>query len=162
MQKIKTGRRDRLLKQKSNDVYLEKAKIHEPTLCTECGSLYIKGRWTWEKTNKELYKSTCPACKRIADNYPAGTIEIGGSFFNEHKSEITNLIRNIEKQEKSEHALERIIRTKIIRGKMVVTTTGIHLARRIGEALSRSYKGDFSFQYLDADKGIRVHWERNE
>ena len=162
MQKVKTGRKDRLLKQKSKDVYLEKSKINEPTLCTECGSLYKKGRWTWGKTNKEVYKSTCPACKRIADNYPAGTINIRGSFFEEHKSELTNLIRNIEKQEKSEHALERIIRTKISRGEMVVTTTGIHLARRIGEALSRSYKGDFSFQYLDADKGIRVHWERNE
>jgi len=46
------------------------------------------------------------------------------------------------------------------KGTMLVTTTGVHLARRIGEALSRSYKGEFSFQYGDGEKTLRVYWER--
>jgi hypothetical protein len=161
MQVSKTGRKDRLLKQKNNDVYYEKSKNAESTICTKCRSLYLKGRWTWEKPVKDTHESTCPACRRIADNYPAGTIELSGSFFAEHHSEIMNLIHNTEQQEKQAHALERIMHTKSGHNQTTITTTGIHLARRIGEALSRSYKGNYSFQYLDAEKGIRVQWSRN-
>jgi NMD protein affecting ribosome stability and mRNA decay len=160
MQKNKLGRKDRLIKQKNNDVYMEKSKFQEPTLCPECGSLYVKGRWTWETTDESVNNTICPACRRIADNYPAGTIEIKGTFFSEHSEEIMNLVRNTEQQEKKDHALERIIETRTISEGVTITTTGIHLARRIGEALSRSYKGNYAFQYLDADKGIRVQWER--
>ena len=42
----------------------------------------------------------------------------------------------------------------------LVTTTGIHIARRIGDAMSRSYKGDYSFQYAEGDKSIRVYWHQ--
>ena len=41
-----------------------------------------------------------------------------------------------------------------------VTTTGIHQARRIGEALSRAYKGDLTIQYADGEQSIRVYWQR--
>jgi len=160
MEKGRFGRQDRLIKQKQNDVYLDRQKYSEPTRCTKCQAVYLHGRWTWASTDQSAFPAICPACKRIADNYPAGTIEISGSFFKNHQDELMNLIANIEKQEKTLHAMERIIKATHQRSKTVVTTTGIHLARRIGEALSRSYKGDLSFQYLDADKGIRVSWER--
>ena len=160
MEKGRFGRQDRLIKQKQNDVYVDRQKYTEPTLCIKCQALYINGRWTWDNTDQSVSKVVCPACKRIIDNYPAGTIEIRGPFFKSHQDELMNLINNIEQQEKTAHALERIIRTSHLGNKTVVTTTGIHLARRIGEALSRSYKGDLAFQYLDADKGIRVSWER--
>ncbi|SPF41153.1 NMD protein affecting ribosome stability and mRNA decay (fragment) [Syntrophobacter sp. SbD1] len=103
---------------------------------------------------------TCPACRRIADNFPAGSIEIKGQFFPEHRHEVLSLIRNIEKLENGERPLERIISIEDQEHGIVLTTTGIHIARRIGEALSRSYKGHFSFKYLDAQKSIRVQWER--
>jgi NMD protein affecting ribosome stability and mRNA decay len=160
MVKKQYGRKDRLLKEKRHDVYLEKSKIPEPTLCNVCGALFENGRWTWNTTEKKVNRITCPACRRIADRYPAGIIEIRGIFYNEHKDEILNLIHNIENQEKGEHPLERIIATKEANDHTIVTTTGIHLARRIGEALSRSYKGDYYFQYAEAEKSIRVYWER--
>ena len=160
MQKSQYRRNNRLLKQKNNDVYLEKSKISDPTLCSTCGSLYLKGRWTWDKPTESIHKSTCPACKRIADNYPAGIIKLRGTFFSEHRKELLNLVKNVEEQEKKEHALERIIAIKKESGFTIITTTGIHLGRRIGEALSRSYKGDLSYQYLDSEKGIRVTWAR--
>jgi len=43
---------------------------------------------------------------------------------------------------------------------VVNTTTGVHIARRIGESLSRACQGDYSFQYGDAEKIIRVFWSR--
>lgn len=160
MEKGRYGRQDRLLKQKQNDVYVDRQKYAELTRCIRCKAIYINGRWTWEEGPQKVKRAICPACKRISDNYPAGIIEISGEFFTSHREEIMNLILNIEKQEKARHALERIIRTIPMTDKMVVTTTGIHLARRIGEALSRSYKGDLSLDYLDTDKGIRVTWKR--
>lgn len=43
---------------------------------------------------------------------------------------------------------------------VLLTTTGINLARRIGEALSRAYKGELTFQYGDGEESIRVYWQR--
>lgn len=153
-------RKDRLIKEKRHDVYLRNSKIPEPTQCGNCGALFINGHWTWNQASDKVHIGICPACQRIADNYPAGIIKISGNFFNEHREEILNLVFNIEKQEKGERALERIISTQEKRDHTLVTTTGIHIARRIGEALSRSYKGEFSFQYAEGDKTIRVHWQR--
>ena len=42
----------------------------------------------------------------------------------------------------------------------VIRTTGMHLARRIGEALSRAYNGAFTFNYRDGEDYIDVNWHR--
>ncbi len=39
-------RQDRLIKEKRNDVYQEWGKMPGSTLCTECGALFLKGRWS--------------------------------------------------------------------------------------------------------------------
>jgi hypothetical protein len=46
------------------------------------------------------------------------------------------------------------------KSRATLTTTGIHIARRIGETLTKSYQGNFSFHYIDGEKSIRVFWER--
>ena len=60
----------------------------------------------------------------------------------------------------TQFARERIMAISTERASTCVTTTGLHLARRIGEALSRAYKGDFAFRYADAEQSIKVYWER--
>jgi hypothetical protein len=154
------GRKDRLIKEKRHDVYQETHKWPEPTRCTTCGALFSNGRWSWQESPAQAHEALCPACRRIADHYPAGYIEIKGSFFAEHQDEILNLVHNVEKQEKNEHPLERIMSITVESEYPVVTTTGIHLARRIGEALSRAYKGELSFQYPEGEESIRVNWKR--
>jgi hypothetical protein len=42
----------------------------------------------------------------------------------------------------------------------VITTTDIHLPRRIGEALHRAYEGDLDFHYEEEAYSIRVTWRR--
>lgn len=154
------GRQDRLLKEKRHDTYKERGKWPEPTLCKECGALFINGRWSWGKLPIKANKALCPACRRISDNLPAGYIELKGIFFQEHYDEILNLTRNVEQQEKNERPLERIMAIIDEKDHTLVTTTGIHIARRIGEALSRSYNGDLSFQYAEGEQNIRVYWQR--
>jgi hypothetical protein len=102
----------------------------------------------------------CPACRRIADNYPAGEIVLKGEFFRQHQQDVLNLVRNTEKQEKEKHPLERIMAINENDTATVVTTTGIHVARRIGEAVAHAFKGQYSFRYGDGEKSIMVKWER--
>lgn len=154
------GRQDRLLNRNRTDAYQSETKLPDPTLCTSCGVVYQKGRWVWKNGIKNAHEIKCPACRRIDDHYPAGEVKLKGTFFQKHKTEIINLIRNNEKLEKAVHPMERLM--TIVEGKkdMTITTTGVHLARRIGENLSRSYKGTFDFKYGDGEKIIRVSWER--
>lgn len=160
MQKGPYGRKDRLIKEKRNDTYKNREKWSEPTRCSVCGAVFTKGRWAWEKTPENAHEAVCPACRRILDHYPAGTIEIKGDFFESHREEILNLVRNVEKAEMGEHPLERIMAIRDENGHTVITTTGVHIARRILEALARSYEGKSSFQYGDGSKSIRGFWER--
>jgi hypothetical protein len=155
------GRKDRLIKERRHDAYQEREKYPEPTLCPQCGALYVNGRWTWKNKPAQTYKTVCPACRRIAANYPAGFITVSGSFFPEHQHEVMNLILNEEKREKGAHPLERIISIVGAGDHTAVTTTGIHLARRIGDALHRAYDGHLSFRYADAERSIRVYWQRD-
>ena len=72
-----------------------------------------------------------------------------------------NLIRNTEKQENGEHPLERIMTFAAEEEHFLVTTTGIHLARRIGEALKHAYQGNLDLTYGDGEQSIRVIWRRD-
>ena len=152
--------KDKLIKEKRHDAYGTKGKWPEPTVCRECGARFVGGRWTWEAGSGGAHETVCPACRRIADNFPAGYLKIKGPFFDGHAEEIRNLIRNTEGLEKVRHALERIIAIADQDGGLLVTTTGIHVARRIGEALERAYQGTLSFRYAEGAKRIRIYWER--
>lgn len=105
-------------------------------------------------------RAVCPACRRIADRFPAGRVELSGDFFTGHREEILNLVRNAEAAEKCERPLERIMAITDETGSAIVTTTGIHVARRIGESLSRSYQGELDCRYGDGEDSIRVAWVR--
>lgn len=160
MDKSQYGRRDRLVQENRHDTYKQQGKWPEPTICNECGSVFKDGRWSWNKLTEEANKVVCPACQRIADNYPAGYVELKGTFFQEHREELLSLICNEEKLEKVQHPMERIISIVREDERTLVTTTGVHVARRIGKALSRAYQGEFSLRYGDDEKSVRVRWNR--
>lgn len=157
----KQGRQDKLIQEKRHDTYEERGKWPEPTVCSECGVAFSNGRWVWlEPPAENANVVVCPACQRIKDKIPAGYVEIKGGFFSEHREEMLNLIYNLETQEKGERPLERLMDISDEEDPALVTTTGIHLARRIGEALLHAYQGDLDFSYGDAEKIIRVTWVR--
>ena len=156
----KLGRRDRLIQQYRHDTYQKKEKYSGPTICKECDAVFIEGRWVWKEHTINANRIICPACRRIQEKYPAGHLEIKGSFFEAHYDELMKLIHNTERKEKNDHPMERIIAIKTEKGHSLVTTTGIHLARRIGEALKHSYQGELDFTYGDAEKSIHMTWIR--
>jgi hypothetical protein len=142
------------------DPYERKKKLPDPTRCPSCGALFVGGRWTWEIADQPAHEELCPACQRIRDKVSAGVIRLSGPFFHEHRDEIENLINNQEKMEKERHPLERLMSMKYEDGSLRIETTGIHLARRIGDALNNAYQGKLDLEYLEGERKVRVNWER--
>jgi hypothetical protein len=102
----------------------------------------------------------CPACHRIRDKYPAGFLTLSGRYLQEHKADIINLAHNEEVAEKAEHALHRIMAVEEHADQVLITTTDIHLTRRIGEALHRAHHGELDFHYEEEGSLLRVSWQR--
>jgi DNA-directed RNA polymerase subunit RPC12/RpoP len=149
---IEEGRKE------SNSVTYE---CSESAVCSECGTPFAVRRWTWKAMPKEPDEIVCPACRRIANRYPAGYIEVKGPFLRKHRDEILNLVREAEVQTRKEQPMERIMETVHDNDDiLLITTTGILVARRIGEALLRSYEGNLYVETAEDEELIRVFWER--
>ncbi len=103
----------------------------------------------------------CPACRRIADRAPAGMVRLSGAFLQGHRDEITHLLHNTEAREKPDHPLERLIEIVEDGDELVATTTGMHLANRIGHALEAAYDGDSDYRYSDSELFLSVDWRRD-
>jgi hypothetical protein len=153
-------RRDRLIQEAVHDNYKNKGKLHEPTLCTECGAVFAGGRWQWLPKPEKGEQTRCPACHRINDHFPAGYVTITGDFIEAHEQEILQLIRNHEAHEKTEHPLQRIMNIEKTKVSTVVTTTDIHLARGIGDALHHAWQGELEYHYNAEQNLLRVNWSR--
>jgi len=154
-------RMDRRIRERVHDPYKTRLKLPEPTICPDCGAMFHKGRWQWTAhPPADAQEETCQACHRIRDKYPAGTLTLTGGFVNGHKDEIRHLVRNQEELERDEHPLHRIMDIEETPGRIVVSTTDIHLPRRIGEALHSAFHGDLDFQYEEEADFLRVNWTR--
>lgn len=143
-----------------SDPYAQQEKLSEPAVCSECGAVYHQGRWQWLLPPPNAQAVKCAACRRIQENMPAGYVALEGEFARDHRVELIELIHNHEAREKAEHPLQRIIAIDEQNGGLMITTTDIHLARGIGEALKHAYKGTLDYHYLHDEYLLRVHWER--
>jgi len=153
-------RRDQLRQERVHDTYKLKEKLAEPSVCPDCGAIYRAGRWQWGERPPGAQEVVCAACHRVRDRYPAGFVDVGGAFFAGHREELVNLLRRHEEKEKADHALARIMAVEDTADGVLVTTTDIHLARDLGEALHHAYQGELEYHYNDAENLLRVHWRR--
>lgn len=149
-----------------HDPYRRRQKLPEPTVCPDCGVAFAAGRWAWPSLSAtagpEVNRSICPACQRIKDGLPAGIVDLVGAFVVEKAEEIRNLVRNVEGAEKSKRPLERVMEIGKSDEGLQIKTTGIHIARRIGEAVSAAFKGELQIQYGDGEHTVRIRWLREE
>lgn len=150
--------RGHTLDEKVHDTYKCARKLAEPTVCPRCGAVYHRGRWQWLERPAHARETLCPACHRIADRVPAGFVFLSSPLLATRRTAIERVVRDQETRENTAHALERIIALEEHDGGWLVTTTDIHLARRIGEALHRSHGGELELHYNRAEKLLRVYW----
>ena len=144
------------------DPYKRVAKLHEPTVCPQCGAVYHDGRWQWLPRPEGAETELCQACHRINDHYPAGWVTLAGPVVAAQKDEMIKLARNQEKSEKPEHPLNRIMEIKEeAPDRLIISTTDIHLPRRIGEAVKRAYHGELDVHFDEQGYFVRVDWHRD-
>lgn len=153
-------RRDQLRPEREHDAYKVQNKPPEPAVCPDCGAIYHEGRWQWAPRPSGSHEIVCPACHRIRDSFPAGFVHVGGKFFKDHREELTSLMHHHEDKAKTEHPLSRIMAIEDEADGVLVTTTDIHLARDLGDALHHAYHGELEFHYNEAENLLRVHWRR--
>lgn len=143
-----------------HDPYRPRYRYAEPTRCERCGAVFKHGRWTWEPGPTEASTVVCPACARVRDGLPAGTLVVEGAYARAHRDELLRLVRHQAELERAEHPQNRIMAIDEGPERVVVTTTDIHLPRRIGEALERAHDGALTLRFREDDYGVRVLWQR--
>jgi hypothetical protein len=82
------------------DPYQAQEKLHEETVCPQCGAVYHDGRWQWLARAEGVVEQRCAACRRINDKFPAGIVTLRGDFARQHKEEMIRLARHQEEVEK--------------------------------------------------------------
>jgi hypothetical protein len=85
-------------------------------------------------------------------------LTLRGSILHAKKSEIIQLARHQDAAERAEHPMNRIIAIDESDDVVVITTTDIHLPRRIGKALKRAYRGELKLAYDDDGYFVRANW----
>ena len=143
-----------------HDPYEPRGKYAEGTHCAGCGAAYHEGRWRWGGGAGGGAAATCPACRRIHDRLPAGYLTLEGPYVAEHRAELVRLVRHQGEEEGAEHPMHRIMALDESPGRIDVTTTDVHLPRRIGEALRRAHDGELSIAFGADAYEVRVQWRR--
>jgi NMD protein affecting ribosome stability and mRNA decay len=139
------------------DPYKAEQKLADGTTCPACDLRFRAGRWVRPQQGEEPGSNStlCPACKRIRDRYPAGVLDVRGDL-QTLGPELVNLIRNVEEVEGAEHPLERIMHLEQTADRLSLTTTGVHLTRRVGAALERQLGDRVQIRYGEEENLVRV------
>jgi hypothetical protein len=152
--------RDRILDDPRHDPYQATHKLADATTCPDCGAYYVGGRWKHGRGDRTGPLARCPACLRIADNMPAGTLELQGPYVDAHADELAKLMQHVAEREGREHPLHRIMNIVHDGERITVTTTDLHLPQRMLEAVRSAHQGEGEVHYGDGDYHARAVWRR--
>lgn len=144
--------------------------LSEPAVCEICGDVYADRRWSRPDAERQSAKHkhfrpaskvVCPACERQRGGVPSGYVYVQGKFFASHQDEIRRLLKNEAERSAEDNPLARIMDWQTEDGRLTVTTTTEHLARRLGHALNKAYRGKVRYGVSQRNKFARVWWQRD-
>jgi NMD protein affecting ribosome stability and mRNA decay len=141
----------------------ERDKYPDGTGCPECGAVFVKGKWTWSKppAGGRVPPELCPACQQIKADYAGGILTLSGSFVAAHREDVLNRVRNVEREEKKDHPLQRIMKIVDKGEEIEIRTTSEHLMARMGKALKSDFSGELELTFIEDENFARAHWRRN-
>jgi hypothetical protein len=144
------------------DPYELQQKPANGTSCPQCGVVFRDGRWEWSSQShaQHVFEELCAACRRTNEKFPAGIVKLKGPFAREHRNELLSMARNQEEIEKKEHPLNRIMSIEEDAESLTINTTDIHLPRRIGETIKRTWRGKLDVDFEENGYFVRVNWSR--
>jgi hypothetical protein len=133
-------------------------KLSDSLCCSLCGVVYRGGRWHWFPQPIDAQPCECPACLRIRSGTAAGVVRLSGSSVALHAEEMKHLARHQEEAEKAEHPLNRIMAIEESAQGITISTTDIHLPRRIGQAIRRAFRGVLRVKFDETGDFVTVDW----
>ncbi|CAG1011342.1 hypothetical protein RHIZO_04002 [Rhizobiaceae bacterium] len=152
--------RDRILDDPRHDPYQAKQKYAEPTTCPDCRASFVEGRWRRGPVEGPAHAARCPACRRIAERMPAGTLDLEGPYVAAHADELERMLRHVAEREGHDHPLHRIMAIEREGERLRVTTTDVHLPQRMLEAVRSAHQGAGELHYGHDDYSVRAAWRR--
>ena len=76
-------RKDRLIHEHIHDPHKTPHKLRKPSVCSECGTVFVDGRWQWSAPNPS------DAHREVS----AGVVTLSGGFVAKNKAELLHLAR---------------------------------------------------------------------
>lgn len=153
---------------RETDPYIPKKAAPAVSVCPGCRAICRNRRWSFDekefasltRMGREVARRRCPACRKIADGFPAGLVTLRGSYLRAHREEILNLVRNEERRAMGINPTARIIRLREDENGLEVSTTVEKLAQRIGREVYKACSGTLEYKWSEDAKLLRVNWER--
>jgi hypothetical protein len=152
------GRPPQFVMPARHDPYRADNKPQGEQVCPDCGLVSRRGRWMRAQATPQAKSAACPACRRTADKLPAGILTIEGAYACEKREDVLATARNVADKVESEHPLERIMSIETVDGRLVITTTDVHLVQAIGRALHGAFGGSLHYGFQEGDDQLRVSW----
>lgn len=152
------GRPPQFVMPARHDPYRADNKPLGEQVCPDCGLVNRRGRWMRAQATPQAQSQACPACRRIADKLPAGILTVEGAYAFEKRDNVLATARNVAEKVQSEHPLERIMSIETFDGRLVISTTDVHLVQAIGRALHGAFSGALHYGFQEGDYQLRVNW----
>ncbi len=151
-----------------HDPYNPDGHFPDGSHCGSCGAVVYNQHWVMDDDIRQqlededrLTDVTCPGCRKVDVRDPGGIVTVKGSFWQEHKEEVLNLIHNEEQRALGRNPLEKIINMVEKDGELTITTTNEKLAQQFGRTLNKAFNGEVDYKFGDGNKFARVTWQRD-
>lgn len=140
----------------------------ERTVCERCGSIQADNSWvkpsatpTFEEKLRSVPPRTtvCPDCRDVDE--PDGFVHLDSEFVTANAEAVRRLVATETERAMDVNPLARVVSwSNGSDGIVTLTTATVHLAQRIGRALSNEFTGRVRYELSDDNRLAHVWWHR--
>jgi NMD protein affecting ribosome stability and mRNA decay len=141
--------------------------IHEPTVCVQCGAVFLRKTWRHDHTlsDEEMERGRwgfCPACEQVSRQEGQGRLIVRGVAAG-RQEEIRRRIENVAKRAMKTQPERRIVSIETAEDGNVldVLTTSQKLTHRLAHEIKKLLRGRVSYSWSD-DGTLFATWTSGE